>query len=167
MRFRVEQRIAGPVDVVARAFTEPGFYELVGDLPKLGKPEVLSRVEDGDVVQLRLRYRFTGHLSGAVRRVLDPNKLTWVEESRHDLGAHRVEFRMVPDHYGDRFRCSGTYLFEALDDNRTRRIAEGDLTVKTPFVGRIVEQAIVSGLREHLDAEAPLVERYVAQRDAG
>ncbi len=167
MRFRVEQRIAGDIDAVARAFTEPELYEQVGELPKLGRPEVLSRSEDGDTVLLRLQYRFTGDLSSAVRRVLDPKKLTWVEESRHDLDAHHVEFRMIPDNYADRFRCSGTYSFTAISDDTTRRVAEGDLTVKTPFVGRLVEQAIVSGLREHLEAEAPLVERYIATHGGG
>ncbi len=58
-------------------------------------------------MQLRVRYRFTGHLSSAVKAVIDPNRLTWVEEADHDLATHHVSFRMIADHYADRFTSSG------------------------------------------------------------
>src|SRR4051794_27863959 len=108
MRFQIEQEIAGPVEAVARIYTELRFYELVGELPKLGKPEVLDRREDGSVVHLAVRFRFTGHLSSAVTRVVDPAKLSWVEESVHDLEHGTVTFRMKPDHYADRLRSDGS-----------------------------------------------------------
>ncbi|MGH9184229.1 MAG: DUF2505 family protein [Acidimicrobiales bacterium] len=162
MQFRVEQRIVGDVDSVARAFTDPDYYVKLGELPKLGTPTLLERVEEGGTVKLRIRFRFTGHLSPAARAVLDPAKLTWVEVSTHDLAARRVQFRMIADHYRDRFRCSGAYWFESVGDGQTRRTSEGDVTVKTPFVGRVVEQAIISGLREHLEAEVAVMEGFVA-----
>ena len=108
MRFQLDQEIAGPVDAVARIFTEAVFYELVGELPKLGQPEVLDRREDGSVVRLAVRFHFTGNLSPAVTRVVDPAKLSWVEESVHDLERSTVTFVLKPDHYGDRLRSSGS-----------------------------------------------------------
>ena len=168
MRFVIEQEIAGPVDAVARIYTEPRFYELVGELPKLGKPEVLDRREDGSRVNLSVRFRFTGHLSPSVTKVVDPAKLSWVEESNHDLERHIVAFRMKPDHYADRLESQGSSRYEPGGNGITRRRTEGDLTVKVPLllgggkVARIVEGAIVSGLREHFAAEVEVVERLVA-----
>src|SRR3954449_3957636 len=107
MRFEIEQDIRGAVDAVARAYTEPRFYELLGELGKLGRPEVLDRQEDGSVVHLAVRFRFTGNLSPAVTRVVDPARLSWVEESVHDLEGHTVTFRMKPDNYADRLRFDG------------------------------------------------------------
>ena len=43
-----------------------------------------------------------------------------------------------------------------------RRITEGDLAVRVPLVGRSVEGAIVSGLREHLAVEIGVVEELLA-----
>jgi hypothetical protein len=162
VHFRLEQSFAAPVDAVALAFTEPELYEALGGLPKLGRPEVLSRTEDGEVVSLEVRYRFTGDLSAAARRVVDPAKLSWVERSTHDLARHQVDFNLVPDNYGNMLRASGRYSFEPDGPNATRRVAEGDVAVKLPLVGKAVENAIVSGIREHLTAEVPVVERYVA-----
>ena len=162
MRFQIEQQIAGPVEAVARLYTEPRFYERLGELPKLGRPEVLERREDGSVVHLAVRFRFTGHLSPAVTKMVDPAKLSWVEESVHDLEGHTVTFHMQPDNYADRLRFEGSSRFEADGDDGTRRVAEGDVVVRVPLVGRAVEGAIVSGLREHLAAEVEVVERLAA-----
>jgi hypothetical protein len=165
MRFQLTQRFAAPVADVADAFCDPGFYELLADSPKLGRPEVLDRLVDatGEQVTMQVRYRFTGDLSSAARAVLDPGKLSWVEEAVHDLAAHRVEFVLHPDHYADRFRCSGSYSFTAADDvDATVRHAEGEVKVKAPLVAGAVERAIVSGLREHLDEEVDLLHRFLA-----
>ncbi|HKY76517.1 MAG TPA: DUF2505 family protein [Acidimicrobiia bacterium] len=167
MRFQTEQRIAGSTEAVARLYTEPRFYEVLGELPKLGKPEVLERREQGQVVHLAVRFRFTGNLSPAVTAVIDPAKLTWVEESIHDLTDQTVTFRMSPDHYADRLRSSGSVRYEADGDGLTRRLTEGELSVRVPLLmggGRtagVVEQAIVSGLRDHFAAEVGVVERLL------
>src|SRR3712207_4559568 len=104
MRFEISQDFTGPPDAVARIYTNPRFYELLGELPKLGKPEVIDRRADGSVVNLAVRFRFTGNLSGAVTKVVDPAKLSWVEESVHDLDRLTMTFQMKPDHYADRLR---------------------------------------------------------------
>ena len=162
MEFTIEQAYAAAPDAVAAAYTEPALYERVGEASSLGRPEVVDRRVEDDAVLLQVRYRFAGQLNGAARRALDPAKLTWVEHSSHDLAARRVEFQLVPDHYGDRFRASGTAVVAAGPDGGATRTVRGTLTVKAPLVGRAVENAIVSGLRDHLRAEATAVDAFLA-----
>ena len=162
MKFTLDQHIAAPPPAVAGVFADPSFYATLGDLPKLGAPEVVGHEIGHDIVRLRLRYRFTGELSSAAKSLLDPAKLTWVEESTHDLASRSVSFRMVPDHYGDRFRCTGGWTY-APDGAGTLRTSAGEVVVKAPIVGRAVERAIVSGLREHAAGQAPLVEAFLAR----
>jgi hypothetical protein len=95
--------------------------------------------------------------------VVDPGKLSWVEESVHDLERFTVAFRMRPDHYADRLRSEGTARCQPAGDSVTRRVTSGDLAVRVPLVGRTVEGAIVSGLREHFAAEVEVVERLLAE----
>jgi hypothetical protein len=157
----VEQRFAADVDAVARAYADPALYVALVGLPKLTRPEVVGHEVDGDQVRLQVRYRFGGDLSAAARAVIDPARLTWVEHSTHDLAARRVSFRMVPDHYGDRFRCEGAYAFEVASEGACRRRGEGEVKVKALLVAGAVEGAIVSGLQEHLVDEVPVVEAFV------
>ena len=161
MRFEISQEFTGPPEAVARIYTDPRFYELLGELPKLGQPEVLDRREDGSAVHLAVRFRFTGNLSAAVTKAVDPNKLSWVEDSVHDLDGLTMTFRMKPDHYADRLRSEGTVRYQSARGGGTRRVTDGELAVRVPLVGRSVEGAIVSGLRDHLAAEVKVVERLL------
>jgi Protein of unknown function (DUF2505) len=163
MRFSIEQRFHTSADAVARAYADPDLYPEFTGLPKLTQPEVLSHEVDGDTVHLQVRYHFGGELSPAARAVIDPSRLTWVEHSTHQLVTRRTSFTMVPDHYRDRFRCQGTYRFEAIDDSSCLRRGEGEVKVKALLVGGAVEGAIVSGLEEHLVDEVPLVEAFLAR----
>jgi hypothetical protein len=160
MRFSIEQRFAADVDAVARAYADPALYAALDGLPKLSDPEVVGHDVDGDIVVMQVRYRFGGELSSAARAVIDPARLTWVERSTHDLERRSTTFTMVPDHYADRFQCKGSYRFEA-DVGGCRRQGEGDLRVKAFLVAGAVEGAIVSGLKEHLVDEVPVVEAFV------
>jgi hypothetical protein len=163
VRFTLDQTLPAGVADVLDAFTDPGFLESLAELPKLGSPELLDQQRDGDQVLQRVRYRFSGDLSPAVRRVLDPERLTWIDVRTYDLAAATASFRIVPDHYEGRLRCEGSERFtpaDAAGDTTTRHV-EADLTVRWPLVGGVVERAIVSGLREHLGDEALLVSRWL------
>jgi hypothetical protein len=165
VRFEIVQRFAASPDAVAAAYANPDFYKTLDGLQKLSRPEVLSHEVDGDRVTLRLRYQFIGDLSSAVRAVVDPRKLSWVEVSVHDLATRTATFRMDADHYADRFRCAGSYTFEDSATGGTTRRARGDLSVRARLVGHRVERAIVSGLEEHLGQEVPFAERWVAEHN--
>ena len=148
MQFRVEQRVTASLSAVEAALLDPAFLECLGRLPNLGRPELLRREEDGDLVHLDVRYAFAGELSSAVTAVVDPGRLTWVDEAVFDRSAHRSDHRIVPDHYGNRLTCAyGTTLRE--EGPTVVRVAEGELEVRFPFVGGKVERAIVSGMADH------------------
>jgi len=156
----LEQRLPGNVDRVLDALLDPAFVASMGSLPNLAAPEVRSQERTGDVVVQRLHYRFTGALPSAVTRVVDPGKLTWVLETTFELARRSASFRILPDHYASKLRCDGRIVF--IDDgDHARRQVDADLRVTVPFVGRAVERAIASGLREHLDREADLLRDWL------
>jgi len=156
VRFRTEQRYPAPLDEVLALFTDPAFYPSLGGLPKLSAPEVVDHRRSGDTVHLSLRQRYTGDLPAAALTMIDPAKLTWVEQLEFDLRRATATSVLVPDHYADRFTCSGRYLY-SVDGDHTRRVLEGEVKVRVLLVGGKVEGALVSGLREHSDAEAAIV----------
>ena len=163
MKFTVDQHLASPPARVAEAFADPDLYRSMPVLPKLSLPELLSHEVAGGVVELRIRYRFEGHLSSAVTAVIDPSRLSWVEHSSHHLAAGTGSYTLQPDHYGDRFRCAGTFRYEPSGDGCRREIT-GDLRVRAPLVAGTVERAIVSGLRENLEHQAAAVDAYLARQ---
>jgi hypothetical protein len=158
MRFTSEQHFAAPVADVLALFVDPDFYATLVGLPKITTPEVVDHRVEGEKVHLSLRQRYTGDVPAAALAFIDPAKLGWVEQLDFDLRQATATSRLHPDHYSDRFSCSGRYVFvtDGDDAHSVRRI-DGDLKVRIPLVGGKVEGALVSGLREHSDAEQPLV----------
>lgn len=160
MRFTLSQRFEHPAGLVDGAYADPDLYPTLVGLPKLGDIAVLRHERAGDEARFSIRFAFTGHLPPAVTAVVDPERLTWVQESVHDLATGLTRFRLVPDHYPDRLSASGTAKLEAHGEG-CRRVVSGELKVRALLVAGKVEQAIVSGLEEYLVAEAPAVDRYL------
>lgn len=163
MRFKIDQHIPAPAEVVQAALVDPAFLEHLGTLPKLGRPELLGQRTNGSVMVQRVRYRFVGSIDGAARRFIEAERLTWIEESSHHLTEHRATFRVLPDHYASLLEASGTSRLDA-SPGGVWRIIEGDLKVRVPLVGGKAERAIVAGLRDHAAAEADVLAAWVAKR---
>ena len=160
MRFSLEQVLPGTVDEVLAALLDPRLLRRLGELPKLRPPQLLSQERDGDTVVQRVQHACGGTLSPAVTRVIDPDKVTWVDETTYDLGARRATFRIIPDHYAGKLQCAGTYTFTARGEGCLRAV-DAELSVRVPLVGKVVERAIVSGLLDHLRTEADLLARWL------
>jgi hypothetical protein len=165
VRFETVQQLRAPLLVVEATFVDPEFLRELATLPKLGRPELLDQDDQGDRLRQRVRYAFVGDLSAAVRAVVDPAKLTWVEDSTLDRRSHLTTFTILPDNYARLLDASGSISLASPDDDQaTVRRVEGEVTVHVPLVGRKVEAAIVSGLREHAELEVDAVNRWVSSR---
>lgn len=165
MQFRIRQTFEAEPEQVMQVFADPGFYPYLHNCTKIGQPEVLDRREEGGQVLLWVRYRFLGELNAAVRKAIDPVKLTWVEASRFDFATGTVASQLLPDHYADRMTCTATVTVtrDPTREARSTRTIDGDLTVRVPLVGSKVEHAIVSGLREHAVEEQPIAAWWLTQ----
>lgn len=160
VQFTIEQRLSGSPSAVEAVLLDPAFVVARAVLPKLGDPELVDATRDGDHARQLIRFRFVGDLSPAVTAVIDPARLTWVDEATYDLAKHAAEHRIVPDHYADRLSCSYRATLEPTGDG-SRRVLDGSLKVRMLLVGGKVEQAIVSGLRENAAAEATLIDDWL------
>ena len=165
MRFRVQQRFTAALAAVEAGLLDPAFLGPLAELPELGAPALLDTTVAGRTVRQRVRYRFAGNLSPAVTAVVDPARLTWVEETTYDLEAHRGEHRIVPDHYAGRLASSYVSRLETGGDGAvsTVRTIEGDVRVRFPIVGGKVERAIVGGVSEHAGLEKDVLMRWLAE----
>lgn len=161
MDFEIDQVIAAPVSGVLEALADPDFYRALGSLPNLGQPEVLERTTgEAGAVALRVRFAYVGDVAPALRRVVSPEKLSWVTTTTVHPDAGRVDFSVVPEHYPGRLAADGTYELSEVAPG-TRRLVQGSLTVRLPLLGSTAERAVVAGFRRHLEAEADLLVEWL------
>jgi len=161
--FTIAVRLVHPPTAVQDAFLDPDFLAITATLPKIGGAEVLELSRAADTARLRVRYRFTAPLSKAVTRVIDPDKLTWVDDARFDLTTMRAEHVMLPDNYADRLEAAYVSTL-ATHGTGTTWTVSGSLTVHAPLVGGKVAGVIVDGLREHAAAQGAVLDEWLTRR---
>lgn len=164
MQFTIAVSISHPPAAVQDALLDPAFLEVTATMPKIGGAEILELTRKPTTARLRIRYRFTAPLSRAVTRVIDPAKLTWVDDATFDLRALRSEHTLVPDHYADRLESSYTSSLTGTGTG-TRWTVTGTLVVHAPLVGGRVASTIVDGLREHAEAQGAVLEEWLSRRE--
>lgn len=160
MHFTVRQRFTADVEAVEAALIDPAFLDELASLPQLGRPVLVDQHREGTTVRQRVRYAFVGDLSPAVRAVVSPERLTWIEESTMDRSRHLTTFRMLPDHYPNLLRCNGTFQLTSNTRGCTRDTA-AELIVAVPIFARRVESAIVAGLTDHARREAEALDAWI------
>jgi hypothetical protein len=161
--FTLRQEIPAPVDAVDEALVDPEFLVRMAELPKLGSAEVVSRSRDAGVVSIQVRYLFQADLPSAVTRFVDPDKLSWVEDSTCDLAAHRTQCVLVPDNYANLLSGSYDATIAAAASGCIRTVT-GSLKVHVPLVGGKAERAIVGGLEENAAAQTTILSEWLAAR---
>jgi hypothetical protein len=163
MDFEIAQELAAPPTAVQDALLDPAFIRITATIPKIGGAELLELVRTDTTAHVRVRYRFTAPLSSAVTRVIDPGKLTWVDDATFDLAQLRSHHVLHPDNYADRFRAAYTSTLEP-SGSGTRWVIAGSLVVKAPLVGSKVAAVIVDGLREALTMQAGMLDEWTARK---
>jgi hypothetical protein len=158
--FTLRQEFAAPVDTVEGALVNPELLTRMAELPKLGSAEVVRNERDGDIVKLQVRYLFQADLSASVTRVVDPSKLTWIEDSTVDLGAHHTTCLLRPDNYANLLEGGYEATIAAAGAGCVRTVT-GHIKVHVPLLGSKVERAIVGGLSENSDAQTLLISEFL------
>lgn len=165
MRFTLEHSFAAPVDEVVSASNSTEFQERLDALPNLGERRVTALVEHPDgSIERTVRYVLGAKLPAPVVAVIGETA-SWDEIGRFDPSTRTWVFEIRPHVLAGRFECRGSYGFVP-DGAGTRRVVEVDVRVKVPLVGRRVESEIRKGLTETLEAEAGLLEVFLAERRA-
>jgi hypothetical protein len=155
VKFAIRQSVAVPPARAMAAYGSPGFYEGRPERDDIAVREVVRHEETGDHTLVEVRMAFIGSVSPAVRRVVDPAKMTWITRTEIVPAEARSSWVVLPDHYPDRLSASGTYRFDdgAGGPGSTDVEVEGELKVRVPIVGRSVERVIVSGLQGYIADE--------------
>jgi hypothetical protein len=164
VKFSIGQNVAVAPDAAVAAYANPAFYENRAPSGDISLVEVVSHEDKGTQARLEVRYQFTGSVSSAVRAVIDPAKMSWVTRTDIDKAQRRTSFTVLPDYYPDRLDCNGTFTFTeaASGPGGTVVTIAGDLRVHVFLVGRTVEQIIVTGLRNYLEAEISTLPGFTA-----
>ena len=164
-QFKIEHVWPVPRDIVLQHILDEELADRCNEVIRSVTRERISvdRSDDGRVVQ-----RFdvkANSVPAAARRVLKPEMLEWIEESRWDPAAEKFTWMIETKIMKDKIKCSGELYYDDLG-GKTRRVVLGTIEIKIPLAGRIAEKVIVGSLRQSYE-EASRVESTYFQEKAG
>lgn len=156
MKFGFEQRWTATVHEVVDVYTDESFWASLPPFRTTAPPEILEVRRERTSAFTRLRYRLNVELPKEAARFIDPDDVSWVEESTWDLSAATAGVRFLPDQGASLMRADASVEVVADGDDAVRRV-RGELKVRIPLLGGKVERAVVGNIGEHLEEEADAV----------
>ena len=149
-----------------RWLNDPELLAMAKTIPNLAGRELVSYREDGKLRSWVFRNTASGEIPEAARALVKPEMLTWNEESTWDLDAHAFTWRIVPEHFAHLLDAHGSWSLTE-EGARTHRVIDGELRVKVPLVGRLIEEVIVGRVKQSFEAEASVQRRFYATKRTG
>jgi hypothetical protein len=172
MKFQSSQVIPFAVEDVF-VLVRDRLQDLVPYMPNVKKIVTESREEAGEQkVHLLNRWYGKAEIPRAVEKMIDPEKITWLDTATWDSGQKSCSWEIKPMFFQDNVSCSGVNYYREEGDGSTRLEITGELTVQTkgmPGVPRIlagkisgqVEKFVVKLLTPNLDNLAEGVTQYL------
>jgi hypothetical protein len=173
MRFEKRQFLEGTVEEVERAMLDPRYLDyLLQHHGVLLEVQALERKEEGPLVRRRVRYRPRPVVPSIGPKKVPPEWFAFVEQSTYDRNRKEMTFSNVPtSHSISRMLVNTGTLRLRPSGTRTERTLEGEIKLQLPFLlkplAMIGERMIQAEGLKILDAEAPVLSRYVAELRAG
>lgn len=173
MRFEKRQFLDGTVDEVERAMLDPRYLDyLLQHHGVLLEVQALERTEEGPLVRRRVRYRPRPVIASVGPKRVPPEWFAFVEQSTYDRNRKEMTFSNVPtSHAISRMLVNTGTLRLRPSSGRTERTLEGEIKLQLPFLLKplavIGERLIHAEGLKILDAEAPVLDRYLATLRAG
>lgn len=146
---------------VAEALRDPDFYESLDELPDIAIPEVVSNTASDDSTLLVVRYRYTGHVDGFVRRFIGNEPLTWLQHTTFEHDTHNAAIKIETEVARELLRCSGTMTLDG-DKKTSTRVIAANLDVRIPLISGRVASSLIPGIIARIDAEAEALDGWLA-----
>jgi hypothetical protein len=128
---------------------------LAGKVPSLESVITVEHaLRDGELHRV-LRFQASAPLPIFKGYDIAKDSMTWEERSTYRLADHASTWSVAPrDRWRQYCRSEGTYRLERLPDGRTRRRVDGEIDIRLPILGAIVERVAIFEVQRTYDAEA-------------
>lgn len=103
---------------------------------------VLEEKMEGDVKVRRLRYESKRDLPKVVAKALGQPRLTYEQHNRFDPSTSQLTWKVILPVLTDRVNAGGTTTITATP-NGSRRVVDGDVTVRMRLIGGQIEKTVV------------------------
>lgn len=150
------------VELFERHLNHPELIAMLAGMPAFRSRDLVEKKElGGGVVNWRFKVVAGGEVPPAARKVMSEDMFTWHEDTRFVPAEHTIHWSIVPlkDSVKDILEAKGIWKLMPHGQG-TRRLIEGNIHVKIPFVGKVVEQFLAAELKRNYEVEPDLQRKF-------
>jgi hypothetical protein len=162
--YRIEHEFPSvPLDIFVQNLNHAELNKMLTALPSFKSRELIEEqeLENGEK-QWCFLVSAAGDLPPAVSAIASPDLFKWHEKSHYVPKEKTLHFKIEPLSGSSKFEGSGRFIYSKLK-NGTKRVLEGEMNVKIPFVGKIVESFLVNELKKNYEVEPGVQSKFYAK----
>jgi hypothetical protein len=161
--FRLEHEFPDiPVEVFEEHLNHPDLIKMLDKMPAFRSRDLVDKKENGDgSTTWRFKVVAGGDVPSSVRKVMSEDMLTWHEDTRFVPAEHTIYWTIVPLAAKAQSLLESKGIWKLIPNGKgTKRVIEGQITVKVPLVGRVVEQYLANELKRNYDVEPDIQRQF-------
>ncbi|NEQ24868.1 MAG: hypothetical protein F6K28_38385 [Microcoleus sp. SIO2G3] len=146
---------------------------LVPYLPNVRQIEIISRLEEGNIIHFVNEWHGGGEIPAVARAVLNEAMLSWTDIATWNEFEYTAEWYIKTHAFTEAVRCAGVHCFKEAD-NGTLIETRGELVIDTKHikgipqilagtVGQTVEDFLSKNIRPNIIQVSDSVHRYLEQ----
>ena len=158
MHFEISHEFDVPLDALELAVISPDLFKRMTErLTSMEEVRQKKHVLTDGVLERVWSFQANVKVPVFAKKVVTREMLSWDETSTYTIARHQADWVVSPNvkpEWKKYFHAEGTYRLLPLASGRTRRVVEGDLTLKVPVVQKVAERAILGEVKKTFEAEA-------------
>lgn len=159
--FKLEHEFPSvPLEIFEQYLNHPELNTLLAKMPSFKSRELIEAqtLKNGEQ-HWCFKVTAGGDLPPAISKIVSPETFTWLEKSRFVPKEHAIYFSIEPTMVKGKFESNGKWT-HLKQKNGTLRVLEGDMTVKIPFVGKIVENFLLNEFKRNYEVEPGIQTKF-------
>ena len=164
MKFKLEHDFNWPADKITDILKRGEDIIPMEDLPNVSQRKRVEQRREGDKLYSKLEWCVHGQIPKIAQKVIRPETLTFIEQTIWDDNTCMFTTRIIPHFFKDKLVCRSTSQWLPIGENKCRRTFQGNIEVKFPLFGKIMEKTIVDYMRKNNDENAVMVRKALEKR---
>ena len=150
------------IELYERYLNHPELIAMLSGMPAFRSRDLVEKTELGDgKINWKFKVVAGGDIPASARRVVNEDMLTWHEDTRFEPKEHTIYWTITPlkEKVQGILDAKGIWKLTPKGEG-THRVIEGNISVKIPIVGKVVEQFLAGELKKNYDVEPDIQRKF-------